>query len=79
MDAGGRPRAQLPTMRTTESGLAPRRACRAIGLKLPMASTSTLAASSTRCIHCTHQNRLGALAENAGKRTPAGRQHDGKL
>ena len=42
-DVGGRPVAQLPTITTTESGFWPLRAWAAIGLKLPIASTITLA------------------------------------
>ncbi len=44
---GGSPVAQLPTMSTTESGFVPRRAWAAMGLKLPMASTNTLARTAT--------------------------------
>lgn len=46
-DVGGSPVAQLPTMSTTESGFAPRRAWAAMGLKLPIASTRTLACTAT--------------------------------
>ena len=46
-DVGGSPIAQLPTMSTTESGFAPRRAWAAMGLKLPIASTRTLACTAT--------------------------------
>lgn len=43
----GRPWEQLPTMRTTLSGFLPRRACAAMGLNAPMASTSTLLVNDT--------------------------------
>ena len=51
---GGSPVALLPTIKTTESGLAPPLLWLAIGLKLPMASTTTWHPSET----CKHPRQI---------------------